>query len=586
MRASVFVMMVASLALCGCASDSQQVVSSKVPARAEVAQTPKHGVALRQTRERTSPEPLADEKPIRLIAATQDESPKPKLEVPDVTDDGGWQQVEGGQSDKEPALIDMADDDDEMMDVLSDEDEELSKDDSEMLRLDIGKLALAQVIESVHQTYPLVEAAYLENQRTEGNTIAAQGAFDTKLKAASENGPTGFYQTYRQKAAVVQPLYSGGELYGGYRIGRGDFEPWYQERQTNDGGEFKVGAMIPLLRNRDIDARRAELWRAEYDQQIAQPEIRGQLIGFTLDASLAYWKWVAEGRKYFAEQRWLKLADERNGRIRKGVELEEFDPPVETDNERAIAKRRAKVADQLRKVQQAAIKLSMYLREQDGTPIIPTVDQIPEFPDAYKVDSSMLESDIVNALEVRPDLQVLRLLQERLQIDYQEACNMGLPQLDGYIQAGQDVGAPTSSKRDKSEFEVDFGFFFDMPVQRRKAIGKMQAVEAKIAQVAAKERLTVNKIEAGLRAAFAGLTQAYDQLSEATEARRLAEKMATIERRSWELGASDLLKVALREQYALEAIEGEVAAYYNFFSARSVYFAEQAFDRLPVAAEQ
>lgn len=440
-------------------------------------------------------------------------------------------------------------------------------------------VTLASVIESVHDSFPLVEAAYRETEIASGNVIAAQGGFDTKVKAASENGPTGFYQTYRQKAGVYQPLYSGGEVFGGYRIGRGDFEPWYQERQTNDGGEFKVGASVPLLRNSDIDARRAALWRANYDTQIAQPEIRGQLIGFTLDASLVYWKWVAEGRKYFAERDWLAKAVERNENIKVQFDKGAIGKPDVTDSRRAIAKRRAKVVDQLRKVQQAAIKLSLFLRSADGTPIVPTLDQLPNFPKPSQPVPEQLDNDIAIALTQRPDLEVLRLVQKRLRVDYEEAANMGLPKLDAYLIAGQDVGEPTSKKRDKSRFEVDVGLMFDVPVQRRKATGKMQAVEAKIAQVNAKERFTIDKISAGVRAAFAGIRQAYQQLEQASEARQLAEEMAEIERQRLDLGASDLLKVALREQYAIEAIEGEVTALQNYFAARSQYFAELGEDR-------
>ena len=123
-----------------------------------------------------------------------------------------------------------------------------------------------------------------------------------------------------------------------------------------------------------------------------------------------------------------------------------------------------------------------------------------------------------------------------------------------------------------------------MPVQRRKAIGKSQAIQAKIAQVSIKERFTADKITAGIRAALAGMEQAYEQAIEAKLARELAQKMAEIERRKFQLGESDLLKVALREQYALEAVEGEVLALLNFFGARSNYFAELAFDRPPTDA--
>ena len=152
-------------------------------------------------------------------------------------------------------------------------------------------------VNSVHQSYPLVAAALLEAAIADGKQLATWGAFDTKLKGGSENGPVGFYQTYRQDAGFRQPIYHGGEVFGGYRIGRGFFEPWYLERQTNDGGEFKAGLRVPLARDRWIDERRADLWRATYDRQRVRPEIRADLIEFVREASFAYWMWIAAGRR-------------------------------------------------------------------------------------------------------------------------------------------------------------------------------------------------------------------------------------------------------------------------------------------------
>ncbi|MFM7922261.1 MAG: transporter, partial [Planctomycetaceae bacterium] len=97
--------------------------------------------------------------------------------------------------------------------------------------------SLELVIDSVYRTYPMLQAALLNRNIALGQQTGALGAFDTKLKGASENGPVGFYETYRQSVGVVKPTYWGGEVFGGYRIGRGEMQPWYQERVTDDGGE-------------------------------------------------------------------------------------------------------------------------------------------------------------------------------------------------------------------------------------------------------------------------------------------------------------------------------------------------------------
>lgn len=82
-----------------------------------------------------------------------------------------------------------------------------------------------EVVSSVYRSYPMLEAALLNRNIALGQQVEARGAFDLKLKGASENGPPGFYQRYRHSIGVVQPTYGGGEVFAGYRIGRGDFQP-------------------------------------------------------------------------------------------------------------------------------------------------------------------------------------------------------------------------------------------------------------------------------------------------------------------------------------------------------------------------
>lgn len=442
-----------------------------------------------------------------------------------------------------------------------------------------NSISIADVVESIHSTFPLLEAAYQENQIARGKQIAAWGAFDTKLKGASENGPLGFYETYRNSAGLSRPIYQGGELFGGYRVGRGSFQPWYLERQTNDAGEFKTGINVPLWRNRAIDARRAELWRSTYDRQRALPEIRAQLIFFVRDGSIAFWKWVAAGRQFEIGRRALQLAEKRNAQLERKVELGDVDPPVLQDNLRAIAKRQAKLIDLRRKRQQAAVKLSLFYRSNDGTPLIPDESERLDFPTPFEISDSELEANISVALGVRPELAILDAIMRRTQVDLAEARNDFLPTVDAQIVGSQDLGEPTSKKRDKSQFELEAGIFVEVPVQRRKAIGKSQAANGKLIQLAAKRRFTEDKIRAEIQSAHAALSAAFERLDRARESRRLAEYMADVERRKFDLGESDLLAVVLREQYAIEAAEAEVDALLEFFWAKADYDAAMARDR-------
>ena len=436
-----------------------------------------------------------------------------------------------------------------------------------------------EVVNSVYDSYPLLESALLGRNIAFGQRVGASGAFDLKLKGASENGPQGFYQTYRQNIGVVQPTYWGGEVFAGYRVGRGDFQPWYQERQTNGGGEFKAGVQVPLARNRDIDARRAELWKAGYSQSLAEPEIQAQLISFVQDASYAYWDWVAAGEYHRIAKRILTLAEERTSRIEAQVKAGLVDPPELTDNLRLVAIRQAKVADTRRKMQQTAAKLSVYWRDAAGNPIVATEEQLPGFPESEAVEDDVTVN-IQQALQQRPELRLLDLLRQQIQVDYSEAVNQLQPEVNAVLWGSQDVGEPSSKKGDKSPFESEASVYLDVPIQRRKAHGKMTESQAKIAQLSAKRRITADKIGVDVQMAHAAIVSAWEQVKETSEALKYAEDLAVRERKNQDAGASDLLKVSLREQYAVESAEKNVDALKLYFESRADYRAAIADDQI------
>ena len=113
-----------------------------------------------------------------------------------------------------------------------------------------NSLHLSEVVESVQTSYPLLLSAMAEGQIADGKQLAAWGDFDLNVKAYSVAAPEGFYQNYRNVVSAEQPLFDGGYLYSGYKLGRGNFQPWYGERESDDGGEFSIGLGTPLLKGR------------------------------------------------------------------------------------------------------------------------------------------------------------------------------------------------------------------------------------------------------------------------------------------------------------------------------------------------
>ena len=100
------------------------------------------------------------------------------------------------------------------------------------------------------------------------------------------------------------------------------------------------------------------------------------------------------------------------------------------------------------------------------------------------------------ALNSRPEFRDLTLQARDAEVELANARNQLLPGLSAGMEASKDIGAAASSKGDKTPFELEAGVFFDLPVQRRKARGKILATEAKLAQITAKRELVENKVRA------------------------------------------------------------------------------------------
>jgi hypothetical protein len=239
-------------------------------------------------------------------------------------------------------------------------------------------LPLRSVLESVYYSFPALEAAMREADIADGKQLAASGEFDLKIKAESMSLAEGFYDNYRNLVKLEQALMPGGSVYGQYRIGDGSYPEYYRDRETNEGGEFKIGWQTPLMRNRAIDQRRADIFQATLRREQVDPFVQGLLLEFTYGAADAYWSWVAAGLSYDAQRDLLRVTEERNKQFEERVKREDLAAIELVQNERLIASRQAKVVEAERKLQQSAIKLSLFFRDGQGRPVLPAPSLLPD----------------------------------------------------------------------------------------------------------------------------------------------------------------------------------------------------------------
>jgi len=418
---------------------------------------------------------------------------------------------------------------------------------------DRSALALADVIASVYRAFPIIEQARLQANIAGGEQLSANGAYDTKLQGYTLNQPIGFYETYRHGLGAARQLWWGGYLSAGYRLGRGSFQPWYKERETNDGGELSLGLIQPLMQGRAIDPQRVELFQANLRRQAVDPRIQESLLYVSLDASNAYWSWLSAGVILQAQTELLRLAEIRGEQLKELIKAKVGKAIDVVVNNQLIAERRGKVVEAEQKFWQASAKLSIFLRDEAGQPLIPSQAWLPNgFSPILDLPPTSFDQDFVAALSRRPELQLIEFDLQQSRLDVQLACNQLLPQIDFTIQGSQDTGVPASSLRDKSPFELEAGLVGEVPVQRRKARGKIQSVQGKIAVLEQKRRFQQDKIAVELQMAHIDIQTANETIQQARIALEASQEALKAYRFAFERGQVDLVFLNLVEPKVTE----------------------------------
>lgn len=402
-----------------------------------------------------------------------------------------------------------------------------------------GPLTLDEVLGSVAANFPLLLAVEQEREIATGRRVSAEGAFDLVFRGSGTN-QAGSFDNRRLDFAVEQPTpYSGLSTFAGYRLGLGDFPIYNGGQKTADGGEFRAGFQLPLLRDGAIDRRRATLRQAQIAERLADPVIRRNQLDYSRAAARAYWTWVAAGQRYRIQTELLKLAKDRQKFLDVRVAVAKNQSQIDaTENQRSIYDRQELLRAAELALQQAAFDLSVYICDPDGNPVLPAADRLP--PDFLDLDppavnAANVANDVRLAMDQRPEIVRLKLLRERLAVDLKLAQNQFLPAVNVGGAVTQDVGTGKKTFTGDGPFASDssgVNLFLnvELPVQRRDARGRAREATAAMAQLLYQERNQQNLIRAEIQDALARMDQTRQRLAFARKelaAARLVVKQGT-----------------------------------------------------------
>lgn len=444
-------------------------------------------------------------------------------------------------------------------------------------------LTLERVLQSVETHYPPLLVALQDKVLASADLMVAEGRFDLALRGGYDGTYFGAYPNDVYRASVEKPLeFNGMTLNGGYQLGQGTFANYDGKRETDSVGEFRTGFRAPLLRDRSIDPRRADLYKAVIGRRIADLGVDQQRLAIIQMATRRYYDWVASGRRLEASEAVLKVAEARDQQLKDASEIGQIPRIDVTDNLRAILTRRNQVIEARRALELAAIDLSLYYRDGSGRPtLVESALLPPDFPALKDLTQQRLADDVDLALKRRPEVMRFTAQKEQVEIDRKLARNQLLPNVDVAVNYSRNAG-DRIIKRGPDELQASL--VFDLPIERRQAKGRDLAAVARIRQFDERERFARDQITAEVQDAYSAVRAAYGRVQVLRQELEVARQLEEAERARFQLGDGTLFLVNLREQATFDTAIRELAATNEYFRAWALYeyaIAEQLKSKTP-----
>ena len=165
------------------------------------------------------------------------------------------------------------------------------------------------ILKTTAQFYPDILIALQKIQASNTQIQKAEGAFDTILSQDAYMRPAGYYNGAILDTRIEQPLKDWNtKIYTGYRIASGTFPIYENQHETNNSGEYYIGAKLSLLKDRLINKNTAELSISELKVLEENTNLMLQKLNIQKEAIQKYWSWVTAGYQHTVYKNLLELA--------------------------------------------------------------------------------------------------------------------------------------------------------------------------------------------------------------------------------------------------------------------------------------
>ena len=423
-------------------------------------------------------------------------------------------------------------------------------------------LSLDAVLESSATHFPAIQAAVQQTLIQQGKTTAALGAFDLALEQESTLWASGFFDGGSADTKFSKRLpYANSKIEGGYRLTNDDFPIYQQELVTNSGGEFNLGVVFSLWRNRDIDPYRFAVARARLGEQDANIELMMARVITQRNAGRAYWQWVGAGQRLVVYETLRELAATRMVALERRAEAGDIAKIFLVENRQNLLRREALLTNAKRDFTDAAIRLSLYYRDDNGFSQQPTREQLPKvFPAEAPIDAA-IDQLIAEAQLSRPELRKLAIEREAESLQLSLSEQALKPRVDFGVKASHDLGR---GSRTREGFDTIVDLSVSIPLERRRGRGLVAESKARIAQIDFERRLAEDQISVEILSLANAIDAAIDFVEITAEEANQATIMEEAERKRFDAGASDFFLVNIREERSADARIRNIGAHRSY----------------------
>ncbi len=435
-------------------------------------------------------------------------------------------------------------------------------------------LELDTVLASSARHFPGILRTLAARRSVEGRALEVEGAFDLVFAADGFNRVAGFYDGTAVEGTVRQRLRPlGASVYAGYKLSDGTFPIYEDIAFTNTGGALKVGVLFSLMRDREIDRERFNERDAWLELREADLDVLLTRIGVQQRALIAYWRWVALGRKLRVYENLLRIAQERQDGLQEQVRQGALANIFLTENLQNITRRQSLVTAAERDLALAANELSLFYRDADGLPLVPAEAALPPGVPLNEVDDLVVADEfaVSEALARRPELAQLRTAIERERNRLLLRRNDLKPRLDFNVEAQSGLGSIAEGGPSRDSDDMIVGFTFSVPFQQRAERGRLQQSLAELDARRQEQRLAEERIQLEVRNVLLDLRVSRELLLLAAQEVQQSEIMRAAELRRFQSGASDFFLVNVREETAADARIKLLEAELNTRLARANY---------------